>query len=107
MRNGAKDWSLTRLGNLRGKTIAVTGANSGIGFHGGFLGRRDAAQAASAKPLSVKTSQRRMSLAISFIVLNLAMTLSKVFDSQFEAWAPSREVIAAEHWALACWSLRR
>jgi NAD(P)-dependent dehydrogenase (short-subunit alcohol dehydrogenase family) len=43
MRNVTKDWSVAEIGDLRGKTMVVTGANSGIGFHTALeLGRAGA-----------------------------------------------------------------
>jgi NAD(P)-dependent dehydrogenase (short-subunit alcohol dehydrogenase family) len=58
MPNVAKDWTVTEIGNLHGKTMIVTGANSGIGFDTALaLGRagakvvvacRDAARGAEA-----------------------------------------------------------
>ncbi|MGD0678626.1 MAG: oxidoreductase [Polyangiaceae bacterium] len=43
MRAVPKDWNAKRIGDLRGKTAIVTGANSGIGFHTGLeLGRAGA-----------------------------------------------------------------
>jgi NAD(P)-dependent dehydrogenase (short-subunit alcohol dehydrogenase family) len=43
MRNVTKNWSVAEIGDLRGKTMVVTGANSGIGFHTAIeLGRAGA-----------------------------------------------------------------
>src|SRR6476620_9523099 len=43
MRHVAKDWSVAELGELGGKLMVVTGANSGIGFHTALeLGRAGA-----------------------------------------------------------------
>ncbi len=43
MREVAKDWDASQIGDLSGKTAIVTGANSGIGFHTALeLGRRGA-----------------------------------------------------------------
>jgi NAD(P)-dependent dehydrogenase (short-subunit alcohol dehydrogenase family) len=43
MRNVANDWSVADLGRLGGKTMVVTGGNSGIGFHTALeLGRAGA-----------------------------------------------------------------
>jgi NAD(P)-dependent dehydrogenase (short-subunit alcohol dehydrogenase family) len=50
MRHVAKDWSVAELGELGGKLMVVTGANSGIGFHTALeLGRAGATVVAACR----------------------------------------------------------
>jgi NAD(P)-dependent dehydrogenase (short-subunit alcohol dehydrogenase family) len=43
MKNATKEWSVAELGDIHGKTVVVTGANSGIGFYTALeLGRAGA-----------------------------------------------------------------
>jgi NAD(P)-dependent dehydrogenase (short-subunit alcohol dehydrogenase family) len=93
MATAANDWNLARLGDLRGKTMIVTGANSGIGFYTALeLGRAGAKVIVACRDLArgadaVARMQREASQAVFRLEqLDLADLASvKAFAQRFLA----------------------